>query len=227
LKYPDFEIRRFICKFRLSDHSLEIETGRYKKIPRHLRTCNKCETLDDEYHFFLNCKLNEHLRKAFLSDFDNTNKTNLLEIILNPTNINQVKSLGSFIKQSMERRTWGTWFHLFYCVLNLFIMLYIVCLCIVDYSMYPLTLIRVEIVLNKVIIINITLVLSVEPSGEFRKNIFWHQYYHLLPRFICNPLKIKTTKCQHVFHFLFALGKIIILAHLDVTFIIKSNVSVK
>jgi hypothetical protein len=46
-------------------------------------------------------------------------------------------------------------------VLNLFIMLYIVCLCIADYSMYPLTLIRVEIVLNKVIIINITLVLSV------------------------------------------------------------------
>jgi hypothetical protein len=44
---------------------------------------NKCETLDDENHFFLNCKLNEHLRKAFLSDFDNTNNTNLLEIILN------------------------------------------------------------------------------------------------------------------------------------------------
>ena len=31
LKYPDFEIRRLICKFRLSDHSLAIETGRYKK----------------------------------------------------------------------------------------------------------------------------------------------------------------------------------------------------
>ena len=33
LKYPDFEIKRLICKFRLSDHSLAIETGRYKKIP--------------------------------------------------------------------------------------------------------------------------------------------------------------------------------------------------
>ena len=101
LKYPDFEIRRLICKFRLSDHSLAIETGRYKKIPRHLRTCNKCETLDDENHFFLNCKQNEHLRKAFLSDFDNINNTNLLEIILNSTNIKQVKSLCSFIKQSL------------------------------------------------------------------------------------------------------------------------------
>ena len=26
-------------------------------------------------NFFLNCKLNEHLRKAFLSDFDNINNT--------------------------------------------------------------------------------------------------------------------------------------------------------
>jgi hypothetical protein len=98
-----------------------IETGRYKKIPRHLRKCNTCETIDDENHFFLNCNLNEHLRKAFLSDFDNINNTNLLEIILNPTNIKQVKSLGCFIKQSLELRTGGTWFHLFYCVLNLFI----------------------------------------------------------------------------------------------------------
>jgi hypothetical protein len=46
LKYPDFEKRRLICKFRLSDHSLAIETGRYKKIPR---------------------------QKAFLSVFDNIN----------------------------------------------------------------------------------------------------------------------------------------------------------
>jgi hypothetical protein len=37
------------------------------------------ETLDDESHFFLNCKLNEHLRKAFLSDFDNINNINILE----------------------------------------------------------------------------------------------------------------------------------------------------
>jgi hypothetical protein len=43
-----------------------------------------------------------HLRKAFLSDFDNINNTNLLEIILNPTNIKQVKSLGSFIKQLLN-----------------------------------------------------------------------------------------------------------------------------
>jgi hypothetical protein len=48
-----FEIR-LVCKFRLSDHSLAIETARYKKIPQHLQTCNKCETLDDKNHFFLN-----------------------------------------------------------------------------------------------------------------------------------------------------------------------------
>jgi hypothetical protein len=135
LKYPDFEIRRLICKFRLSDHSLAIETGRYKKIPRHLRTCNKCETLDDENHFFLNCKLNEHLRKAFLSDFDNINNTNLLEIILNPTNIKQVKSLGSSIKQSLETEDRGHMIPFVLLCFEFVYMLYIACLCIVDYSM--------------------------------------------------------------------------------------------
>ena len=85
-----------------ADQKRDAYTGRYKNIPRQLRTCNKCGTLDDENHFFFNCKLNEHLRKAFLSDFDNTNNTNLLEIILNPTNIKQVKSLGSFIKQLLN-----------------------------------------------------------------------------------------------------------------------------
>ena len=101
--------------------------------------CNKCETLDDENHFFLNCKLNEHLRKAFLSDFNNINITNLLEIILNPTNIKQVKSLSSFIKQSLELRTGDTWFHLFYCVLNLFICctLYVYVLLTIQCSHWP------------------------------------------------------------------------------------------
>jgi hypothetical protein len=86
-----------------------------------------------------NRALNEHLRKAFLSDFDNINNTNLLENILNPTNIKQVKSLGSSIKQSLELRIGGTWFHLFYCVLNLFICctLYVYVLLTIQCSHWP------------------------------------------------------------------------------------------
>jgi hypothetical protein len=60
---------------------------------------------DTHFLFFNNfIKHNFHPNQgqSFLSDFDNINNTNLLEIILNPTNIKQVKSLSSFIKQSLE-----------------------------------------------------------------------------------------------------------------------------
>ena len=36
LKYPDNAIRKLICQFKIRDHSLGIEKGRYSKIPRHL-----------------------------------------------------------------------------------------------------------------------------------------------------------------------------------------------
>ena len=44
--------RQLLTKFRTSDHPLEIELGRYKKIPRHQRLCKTCKVLDDEIHFF-------------------------------------------------------------------------------------------------------------------------------------------------------------------------------
>jgi hypothetical protein len=51
-----FNNRQLLTKFRTSDHPLEIELGRYKQIPRHQRLCKTCKVLDDEIHFFLQCK---------------------------------------------------------------------------------------------------------------------------------------------------------------------------
>ena len=50
-----------------------------------------------------------------------------------------MKSLGTFIKQSLELRTGGTWFHLFYCVLNWFICcaLYVYILLTIQCSHWP------------------------------------------------------------------------------------------
>ena len=45
--------RKILTKFRISDHNLEIEIGRYKKVPRKQRICKACKVLDDEKHFFL------------------------------------------------------------------------------------------------------------------------------------------------------------------------------
>ena len=53
----NFQIRRLITKFRISDHSL-IEKGRYFKIPREERLCHKCKILEDEKQFLLYCDYN-------------------------------------------------------------------------------------------------------------------------------------------------------------------------
>jgi hypothetical protein len=48
---------------------LEIETGRYKNIPRENRNCKLGkDEIDDEYHFLLNCKLNSNLRNNLFSE---------------------------------------------------------------------------------------------------------------------------------------------------------------
>jgi hypothetical protein len=60
------------------------------------------------------CTINDRLRTAFLDDFlypfriNTLNDINKIENILNLTSSQQVKSLGSFIKLSLELRTEGT-----------------------------------------------------------------------------------------------------------------------
>ena len=44
-----------LCRLRVSSHRLEIESGRWHKpeaIPFQYRTCQHCNVLEDEYHFF-------------------------------------------------------------------------------------------------------------------------------------------------------------------------------
>ena len=107
----NFEYRKLICKLRISDHSLEIERGRYKKIARHDRKCTACKVIDDEIYFFFNCSINESLRKIYLSSFEFENILTLQEkikIILNPETNEQVRLLGSFLKQSFLLKTGGS-----------------------------------------------------------------------------------------------------------------------
>jgi hypothetical protein len=63
--------RQLLTKFRLSDHNLEIELGRCKNIPRNQRHCKFCKTLDDEFHFFFDCKVADNIRPSFI-DFMKT-----------------------------------------------------------------------------------------------------------------------------------------------------------
>ena len=111
LTHPNKEKRKLITKFRVSDHDLLIETGRYQKIPREQRKCKECNILDDEFHFFFNCKLNLSERVPFIKYFEerNTNFQNFdsrdkLVSILNPSTPDDIKTVVSFINQSLELR---------------------------------------------------------------------------------------------------------------------------
>ena len=42
LFFSNFKMRQLFTKFRVSGHSLEIESGRYKNITREERICKKC-----------------------------------------------------------------------------------------------------------------------------------------------------------------------------------------
>ena len=49
---PHFPLRKIITKFRCSDHRLEIETGRHRKIPINQRICKICTSgIETEEHF--------------------------------------------------------------------------------------------------------------------------------------------------------------------------------
>ena len=60
-----------MAKFRLSCHSLAIETGRYARLPLppEERVCHVRNIMEDEKHFLLNCTTSQSLSeyKSFLS----------------------------------------------------------------------------------------------------------------------------------------------------------------
>ena len=66
LKSKFFEYRKLITKFRISNHCLLIEKGRYLKIPRENRVCQLCNVVEDEKHFLLECNRNQEARKTYI-----------------------------------------------------------------------------------------------------------------------------------------------------------------
>ena len=56
-------------RFRLSSHTLEIESRRWhkpEKIPYQERKCKLCNTLEDEIHFLLKCPMFSNSRKTYI-----------------------------------------------------------------------------------------------------------------------------------------------------------------
>lgn len=111
LKSSNFTIRNTFTKLRISDHNLEIERGRYFKIPRQERLCKVCNDIEDEAHFILKCKTNEKLRESLFNSLQQENNQfhlmsseQKLVYLLNPTNFKHIRMFGFFLKQSLELR---------------------------------------------------------------------------------------------------------------------------
>jgi hypothetical protein len=67
---PNFHLRKKITKFRCSDHSLEIEIGRHKKVKAEERFCKFCKTeVETELHFLQECPAYDKIRRTFLGNF--------------------------------------------------------------------------------------------------------------------------------------------------------------
>ena len=104
-------VRLILTKFRLSDHKLLITMGRYLKIPRDQRLCAICNVLEDEFHVFFECKRNTNNQNILYQYFQNI-YSNFLELnhekkltkILNPSTPEQIRTVTSFIRESLELR---------------------------------------------------------------------------------------------------------------------------
>ena len=64
----DIKHKNALSKFRLSCHRLNIEIGRYTRIPRNERTCPFCPgEVEDEIHFSLRCQAYNELRESLFN----------------------------------------------------------------------------------------------------------------------------------------------------------------
>ena len=64
--------RKTLVKLRISDHKLNIETGRYDKISRCNRICPVCSLdIEDEIHFLFDCAKYSSFRDEFFTKIAN------------------------------------------------------------------------------------------------------------------------------------------------------------
>ena len=96
----DKKFKRLLTKFRLSNHSLNIEIGRHRNVIKYNRLCTCCnfQDIEDEFHFILKCPLYNDLRKKFLKKYY-YNKPSVFKLIhlFSTSNISALLKLGKFL----------------------------------------------------------------------------------------------------------------------------------
>ena len=108
-------IRRALTKFRISNHQLSIELGRFKRPPQPVseRICPMCHlgVVEDEIHFLLICPLYNNLREPLLKLASTFNRSfaflttiNKFTYIMFNENTSMLNVLANYIYKSMTLR---------------------------------------------------------------------------------------------------------------------------
>ena len=96
--------RNIFTKFRIGVHNLEIEKGRHKNLPEHIRICTLCNCeVEDEIHFLMRCTKLKTFRENHLGcifkSYPNAEKLNDTFIwLMSNENQNVLKELVKMIE---------------------------------------------------------------------------------------------------------------------------------
>ena len=100
--------RKNLSRLRLSSHRLEVEAGRWakpNKIPYENRKCRRCDVLEDEFHFVMECSMYIDLRRRYINRYY-WQRPNMLKFIelLSTEHGKTLKNLSVFIEKGFKLR---------------------------------------------------------------------------------------------------------------------------
>ena len=96
----DYKLRKLVTKFRCSDHILEVEIGRHKKVEYEQRICKICNAdVETEIHFLQACPIYNHLRVKYL----NIHTLDSYEL-LQCTEVEVVYNVANFLEKAFKVR---------------------------------------------------------------------------------------------------------------------------
>ena len=102
------KFRTAVTRLRVSSHRLEVETGRWhkpNKIPKHERKCQLCNSLEDEFHFIIECPLYHDFRELLINKYF-WRRPNILKFIelMQSENVKIMRNVSIFLFKSFKKR---------------------------------------------------------------------------------------------------------------------------
>ena len=97
-----------LSRLRVSSHRLSVESGRWVRpnsIPLSERKCILCNTLEDEFHFVLECPIYDDLRKMYISKYywRNPSMSKFIDLI-SSTSEGRIRKLSVYIFYAFKLR---------------------------------------------------------------------------------------------------------------------------